>query len=95
MAAREGLLDVTQTLCAFGCSLDLPNGQGLYPLHLAARNGHIEIIRCLCLSGSNVEQRNSDGIKAEIMAFKRCHYDVGELLNKLRIVSENLCPKFF
>lgn len=45
IAASLGLLDVVQVLCALGCSIEVANAKGLYPLHLAARNGHTHIIR--------------------------------------------------
>ncbi len=45
IAAREGLLGLAQSLCAFGCAVDVSNVDGLYPLHLAARNGHKELVR--------------------------------------------------
>ena len=34
ICAREGLLGLAQTLCAFGCNVDLPNEDGMLPLHL-------------------------------------------------------------
>jgi len=40
LAAREGLLGLSQSLCAFGGVVDVTNKDGLYPLHLAAKNGH-------------------------------------------------------
>lgn len=45
IVAREGLLALAQTLCAFGCSVDVSNKAGLYPLHLAAKHGHTELVR--------------------------------------------------
>ena len=49
VAAREGLLGLAQSLCAFGCAVDVSNSDGLYPLHLAARNGHKELVRFVSL----------------------------------------------
>ena len=35
-----------QTLCAFGCNVDLPNTEGMQPLHLAAKHGNTEVKPC-------------------------------------------------
>ena len=43
VACREGLLSVAQSLCAFGCAVDVANGEGQFPLHLAAKAGHTEV----------------------------------------------------
>lgn len=48
-AVREGLLTSVQNLCHLGCETDLPNKQGLYPLHLAARYGHSDIARSVTI----------------------------------------------
>lgn len=53
IAARDGLLAVTQALCTLGCSVEVPNAKGLYPLHLAARNGHIHIVRLVQVPVTN------------------------------------------
>jgi len=45
LAAREGLLGLSQSLCAFGCVVDVTNKDGHYPLHLAAKNGHKVIVK--------------------------------------------------
>ena len=45
LASREGLLAVSQSLCAFGCSVELFNNEGQQPIHLAAKNGHTEVGR--------------------------------------------------
>jgi ankyrin repeat protein len=45
VAAYEGLLSVAQTLCAYGCKVNIANEAGLMPLHVAARRGHTEIVR--------------------------------------------------
>ena len=45
MSSREGLLHVTQTMCAFGCRVDVANVEGDTAMHLAARAGHLEIVR--------------------------------------------------
>ena len=34
ICARDGLLGLAQTLCAFGCNVDLQNEDGMLPLHL-------------------------------------------------------------
>ena len=39
LAAREGLLGLAQSLCAFGCVVDTSTSDGNFPLHLAAKNG--------------------------------------------------------
>lgn len=49
-AVREGLLTSVQNLCHLGCETDLPNKQGLYPLHLAARYGHSDIARFVTIT---------------------------------------------
>ena len=36
ICAREGLLGLAQTLCAFGCNVDIPNEDGMLPLHLGS-----------------------------------------------------------
>lgn len=45
VAAYEGLLSVAQTLCAYGCKVNIANEAGLMPLHVAARRGHTEVVR--------------------------------------------------
>lgn len=45
LAAAAGLLTLAQTLCAYGCAVDVMNKDGVYPIHLAAKNGHTEVVR--------------------------------------------------
>ena len=45
LAAAAGLLSLAQTLCAYGCAVDVMNKEGLYPIHLAAKHGHTEVVR--------------------------------------------------
>ena len=86
LATREGLLVIAQSLCAFGCSVDLPNTEGQYPLHLAAKNGHMEIVRCLCLAGCKTDAKNKDGLTPDISALANGHQDICELLKRLKRV---------
>lgn len=68
-AARQGLLAAIQTLCAFGCNVDVANKQGLSPLHLSALHGHIEVVRY-------VDFRMGEGKLCSLVfwrKFKRCH----------------------
>ena len=46
ICARDGLLGLAQTLCAFGCNVDLQNEDGMLPLHLGIdRSVDQQIIR--------------------------------------------------
>lgn len=85
-ASREGLLGVAQSLCAFGCSVDLANNEGQQAIHLAAKNGHTEIVRCLCLAGSKCDVTNSDGFTPEAVAMASGHGDVCQLIQRLKKV---------
>lgn len=77
---------IAQSLCAFGCSVDLPNTEGQYPLHLAAKNGHMEIVRCLCLAGCNTGSKNKDGLTPDISALANGHTEICDLLKRLKRV---------
>ncbi|KRT78934.1 Ankyrin repeat-containing protein, partial [Oryctes borbonicus] len=88
IACALGLLDVVQTLCALGCSVEVPTRKGLYPLHLAAKKGHIHIVRCLCTAGCNIDVKNTDNIRADITALKYGHNDIAELLDRLRVTGQ-------
>ena len=46
---REGILGLAQTLCAFGCNVDLANEEGMLALHLAAKHGHTEVIMMMIM----------------------------------------------
>ena len=52
----QGLLGLAQSLCAFGCVVDVSNGSGHHPLHLAAANGHTEVARYEFLTNLAHEQ---------------------------------------
>lgn len=84
IACIQGLLDVVHTLCALGCSVEIPTNKGLFPLHLAAKNGHISVVRCLCAAGCNIDVKNADNIRADITALKYGHNEIAELLDRLR-----------
>ena len=86
LAAREGLLGIAQSLCAFGCAVDIANGEGLFPLHLAAKNGHTEIVRCLCLAGCRTDLKSNDGLTPDITALANGHGDICDLLKRLKRV---------
>ncbi|XP_021346107.1 death-associated protein kinase 1-like isoform X2 [Mizuhopecten yessoensis] len=83
-AAREGLSAVVQTMCAFGCQVDIVSQDGFTPLHLSGKNGHIEIVRCLLLSGARPEIANKDGVTSEIMALAQGFTEIAELVNKVK-----------
>ena len=86
IAAREGLLGLAQSLCAFGCAVDVSNVDGLYPLHLAARNGHKELVRCLCLAGCRIDVKNKESVTPDMTALAQGHGDICELLRRLKRV---------
>ncbi len=86
LASREGLLSVAQSLCAFGCTVDQPNGEGHLPLHLAARAGHLEVARCLCLAGCRADVKNREGMTPDLAALANGHADVCQLLKRLKKV---------
>ena len=41
ICAEHGLLGLAQTLCAFGCNVDVPNEEGMLPLHLGQMSKQI------------------------------------------------------
>jgi death-associated protein kinase len=86
VASREGLLGLAQSLCAFGCAVDVSNVDGLYPLHLAARNGHKELVRCLCLAGCRIDVKNKEGVTPDMTALAQGHGEISELLKRLKRV---------
>ena len=79
-------MNIAQSLCAFGCDVDLPNGEGQFPLHLAAKFGHTEIVRCLCLAGGRTDAKNQDGLTPDVTALANGHSDICELLKKIKRV---------
>lgn len=83
-AAREGLTAVVQTMCAFGCQVDIISQDGFTPLHLSCKHGHTEIVRCLLLAGARPEITNKDGVTSEIMALAQGFTDIAELVNKVK-----------
>ena len=89
MACREGLLNIAQSLCAFGCAVDVSNVDGQFPLHLAAQNGHTEIVRCLCLAGCRTDKKNNDGLTPDVAALANGHSDICDLLKRLKRVIMN------
>lgn len=54
-AIQEELLPVIQTMCAFGCKVNIHNKEGLTPLNLASKLGNVEAVRCLLLSAADLE----------------------------------------
>lgn len=83
--ARYNLVNICQWLCQVARSeVNVPNKQGLYPLHIAAKSGHIEIVRTLCLAGSVVDQKDKDSIIPQICAIAQSHNDIANLLTRLR-----------
>ncbi len=85
ICCREGLLATAQTLCAFGCAVDVANsGGGNFPVHLASRGGHIEIVRCLALAGCKTDAKNSDGVTPDLEAIANGHGEVSDLLRRLK-----------
>ena len=66
-----------QTLCAFGCSVDVANSEGMQPLHLAAKHGNTEVARCLCLAGASIDAKNREGAAPESCARLQGHTELG------------------
>ena len=62
------MLGLAQTLCAFGCNVDMVDTEGMQPLHLAAKYGHTEVARCLCLAGASIDAKNNEGATPEACA---------------------------
>merc|ERR1712036_175674 len=93
LAAREGLLGLAQSLCAFGCAVDIPNKEGHYPLHLAASNGHTELVRCLCLAGCRIDVKDKEGVTPELAALSQGHAEISDLLKRLK--REDTCCNEF
>ena len=89
LAAREGLLGLAQSLCAFGCVVDTATSDGNFPLHLAAQNGHTEVVRCLCLAGCKIDVKNKDGVTPELAALSQGHGEISDLLKRLKRVRTN------
>ncbi|KAK3098350.1 hypothetical protein FSP39_018671 [Pinctada imbricata] len=83
-AVGVGLITVVQTMCAYGCNVDLPNIDSNTPLHISSKNGNIEIVRCLLLSGANPGLKNKDGVTADIMALAQGHTEIAELLSRVK-----------
>ena len=86
LAAREGLLGLAQSLCAFGCVVDVTASDGVYPIHLAAKNGHTEVVRCLCLAGCRIDVKNKEGVTPELAALSQGHGEISDLLKRLKRV---------
>ena len=61
ICAREGLLGLAQTLCAFGCNVDTPNEDGMLPLHL----GNIYRLKYSIFVLIRVEYCSFDGLNLD------------------------------
>ncbi|XP_063990797.1 death-associated protein kinase 1-like isoform X2 [Diachasmimorpha longicaudata] len=83
LSCASGDEQMTGLLIENGVELDVANEKGLTPLHVAARNGHINVVRLLCLSGCDVDKTNR-GIRADVTAIKHGHFEIANLLDKLR-----------
>ena len=84
LAARDGNGAMTKLLLQKGADLELGNGEGLPPLHLAAEQGHNQVVDLLLERGANPHHYagHSDLTALSIAAKKGHEAVVGLLLEK-------------
>ena len=66
--------------------MDIVNGEGMQPLHLAAKHGNTEVARCLCLAGANIDAKNNEGVAPETCA----RVQGSELSHTFKIRNDNI-----
>ena len=63
-AAAEGHKDVVSLLLKEGCSINVPDGEGMSPVHVATMSGKVDIIEMLMRHDLDVRLRDGDGFTA-------------------------------
>lgn len=80
LAARLGLLAITQMLCEAGCNKDVANKYGVTPLAEAVQKDHIDIVEYLIQHGCDVNKTDINNVSALHIACQKGNYDAVRLL---------------
>jgi len=81
IAARNGEIQITRALVAFGADVNLRNDDGTTALMLAARNGNTLVVEMLLKAGADADLRNNRGFTSADLARMFKH---DQTLNLLR-----------
>jgi uncharacterized protein len=81
IAARNGEIQITRALIAFGADVNLRNDDGTTALMLAARHGNTEVANMLLKAGADADLRNKRGYTSADLARMFKH---DQTLNLLR-----------
>ncbi|KAF4552919.1 Ankyrin repeat-containing protein 40 [Elsinoe fawcettii] len=80
LAAKNGRVDVVQTLLQLKLEVDVQDAQGSTALHVAAAKGYEEIVRTLLASSADIEVEDHEGFTALQLAAMNGHANVVQLL---------------
>ncbi|XP_066500792.1 cyclin-dependent kinase 4 inhibitor C [Hoplias malabaricus] len=79
-AAREGFTDMLYMLVKYGADVNLKDGDGNLPLHLAAREGHLGAVRYLVDVSVQPYSRNRDNLTPLDLALAHRREDTAQWL---------------
>jgi ankyrin repeat protein len=81
LVSSDGHLKLLRLLLDFGAEVDVLNGDGATPLHLAAQDGHLEVVEALLNAGAEKDCRmNGTGATPLRLAAGVAHHHIVELL---------------
>ncbi len=81
-AAKQGNLELAQSLLKNGAEVDVPDGDGYTPLHLAAQFGHLGVVQLLSQYGAEVNVYNIHHYTPLHLAAQFGHLAVAQFLSQ-------------
>jgi len=93
VSSAQRLIDALKSIDGPTPLLDMPDGRGRTPLHIAARNGWTEMVGLLITEGANPRMKDDDGLEPLGLAQKHKHEECATLLEEAPVTLQVGAPK--